>query len=352
MDGIGRYSTCMIDGLRALDTDNEYVVFTTQPRFHFESGGAFTEVVYPYRHVHPASIVHFQRELHVRKVDVLYCPHFYAPPMFRGRTILTIHDLMWFGLANLQMGEGRPAERLKAWAHRVVVPLALRRADAVVTVSEASARDIRRFFPGLKAAVDVIPLGIDHLPIPERILPPDQRDPYILFVGNAKPYKNLDNVVRCFDLLTREAPFGDWRLRIPGRPDNNRDVVGRVVDQLPCRDRVDWLGSVSDTALGMLYAHASLLLFPSRYEGFGLPVLEAMWHGTPVVTSTTSSLPEVAGDCAVLVDPENVPAMVDACRGLLLDPRKLADLAARGVERARGYRWEDAVRRTHEVLVR
>ena len=350
MDGIGRYTTCMVEGLRALDDDHEYIVFTTHPVFSFPPGGRFREVVYPYRHVHPATLFDFHRVLHRHGIDVHFCPHFYAPPLFKGRMVLTIHDLMWFQRAQLQRGARRPGDHLKAWLHRVVVPLSVQRAKRIITVSEASARDIRVCFPRLRTPVEVIPLGIDHLPEPAEICPAADREHSILFVGNAKPYKNLDGVVRCFNQVVAEARLADWRLKIPGRPDNNRDTVVRLVESLPCRDRVDWLGPVSEERLRELYARAGLLLFPSRYEGFGLPVLEAMRHGTPVVTSTTSSLPEVAGDAAVLVDPEDVETMAATTRDLLLDLTRREDLSRRGVLRARAFRWADAVKRTHGVL--
>jgi glycosyltransferase involved in cell wall biosynthesis len=351
MDGIGRYTVCMIEGLQALDDGNEYIVFTTRPLFTFPPGGRFQEVVYPHRHVHPATLVDFHRVLHRQGVDVHFCPHFYAPPLFQGRLVLTIHDLMWFQRAELQRGSRRPGDHLKAWMHRAVVPMSVRKARQIITVSQASARDIRACFPGLRTPVEVIPLGIDHLPEPARICPVMEREHTILFVGNAKPYKNLDGVVRCFNQMVADPRLADWRLKIPGRPDNNRNTVVRLVETLPCRDRVDWLGPVSEERLRELYAGAGLLLFPSRYEGFGLPVLEAMRHGTPVITSTTSSLPEVAGDAAILVDPEDVEAMANTARDLLLDLPRREELSRRGVLRARGYRWADAVERTHRLLV-
>lgn len=350
MDGIGRYTTCMVEGLRALDDPHEYLVFTTHPVFSFQPGERFREVVYPYRHVHPATLWDFHRVLHRHGVDVHFCPHFYAPPLFRGRLVLTIHDLMWFQRAELQRGTRRPGDHLKAWMHRAVVPLSIHRAKQIITVSEASARDIRAGFPRLRTPVEVIPLGIDHLPEPAVVLPAQEREHTILFVGNAKPYKNLDGVVRCFNLVVADPRLADWRLKIPGRPDNNRDEVVRLVASLPCRDRVDWLGPVPEDRLRELYTRAGLLLFPSRYEGFGLPVLEAMRHGTPVVTSNTSSLPEVAGDAAVLVDPEDVAAMASATRELLLDLPRREELSRLGVDRARRFRWADAVARTHDLL--
>jgi glycosyltransferase involved in cell wall biosynthesis len=162
----------------------------------------------------------------------------------------------------------------------------------------------------------------------------------------------MAGVIECFERLTANEPFDTLRLKIPGRRDNFRTIIQEQINRSSCRDRVDLLGPVDEVSLVDLYRRARLLLFPSRYEGFGFPVLEAMAFGTPVVTSNCSSLPEVAGDAAVLVDPEDIPQMARACAALLGDPVRMQSLVERGRRRVLDYRWEECARQVHAVLLR
>jgi glycosyltransferase involved in cell wall biosynthesis len=246
----------------------------------------------------------------------------------------------------------RPSDWLKRLAHRFFVPASLRRARELLSVSQATTDEVAAHFPQLLPRVTTVHLGLDHLATPARVLPVEEREPYLLFTGNSKPYKNMDGVIRCFDLLARRPAFRQWRLKIPGRVDSFRGQILSLVRSLACRDRVELLGPVSEERLAELYGRASLLLFPSRMEGFGFPVLEAMRCGTPVLTSNRSSLPEVAGGCAVLVDPDDLPAMAEVCANLLGDLPRRRELAARGLARAATFRWEDTARATLAVLDR
>ncbi|MFA7332234.1 MAG: glycosyltransferase family 1 protein [Candidatus Delongbacteria bacterium] len=350
LDGIGRYSHCLIEQLRHLDSWNEYIVFVTHPQFDFPADSNFREVVLPYRYVHAYTVTHFHRDLNREGADLLFAPFFLSPPLFRGPVVLTVHDLIWVTHPELQGQRWRLGDMVKRQAHAWIVPLSLRRARALLSVSQATTAELLAFLPEVAGRVHTIPLGLDHVPVPATILPMEQRLPYLLFIGNSKPYKNMAGVIRCFDLLVREAGFSQWRLKIPGRRDSFRGSIQRLLDDLDCRDRVDLLGPVSEENLAELYGQASLLLFPSRMEGFGFPVLEAMRHGTPVVTSNRSSLPEVAGGCAQLVDPDDVPAMARACAELLGDVARRQELSARGLEHAAGFRWENTARATLAVL--
>jgi glycosyltransferase involved in cell wall biosynthesis len=165
--------------------------------------------------------------------------------------------------------------------------------------------------------------------------------PFALYVGNIKPHKNLERLIEAFHLVRGEG-FEQLKLLIIGDQISKFPRLRRAVD-------VRFLGFVGDDTLAALYRLATVFVFPSLYEGFGLPPLEAMASGTPVVTSDVSSLPEVVGDAAVLVDPYSAKSIADGIQRVLVDPDLRETLRRRGLERARAFSWEASVRRTLDV---
>ena len=167
----------------------------------------------------------------------------------------------------------------------------------------------------------------------------------VLFVGAIQRRKNIARLVKAFERLPPS-----WRLALAGAPDGYGAAEElRAVEQSPRRAAIDVLGYVPNHALERLYQRASIFAFPSLDEGFGIPVLEAMAHGVPTLTSSRSSLPEVAGDAALLVDPLDTEAIAVALERLAEDTALRADLTSRGLERARAFSWESAVDRTWTI---
>jgi glycosyltransferase involved in cell wall biosynthesis len=204
--------------------------------------------------------------------------------------------------------------------------------------------------------IDVIYNGID-----ERFSTPPPEDDvarvreryqlehrFVLYVGNIKPHKNLVRLIDAFAEL-RTSGFEDLKLLIIGDEISKLPALRRAVHGHKLHKHVRFLGYQSDGTLRVLYRLASAFVFPSLYEGFGLPPLEAMASGTPVVTSNQSSLPEVTGDAAVLVDPYDVQSIVGGMRRVLSDPALAAELRRRGPERAREFSWARSVEMTRKV---
>jgi glycosyltransferase involved in cell wall biosynthesis len=226
----------------------------------------------------------------------------------------------------------------------------------VLTVSETSKRDILRFFTVPEDKVTVIPNAIDERfgtpPADDEIQRVRERyqlsDEFVLYTGNIKPHKNVDRLIDAFHQL-REEGFGQLRLLIIGDEISTHPSLRRAVHRWKLHKHVRFLGFVPDQTLAVLYRLASVFVFPSLYEGFGLPPLEAMASGTPVVTSNVSSLPEVVGDAAVLIDPLDPAAIASGIRQVLTDPGLRADLVARGLERARMFSWDTSVQRVREI---
>jgi glycosyltransferase involved in cell wall biosynthesis len=235
---------------------------------------------------------------------------------------------------------------------------AARRAERIFTVSETSKADILRYCDVAAERIIVVYNAIDARfatpPEPEAVERVRERyqlhGPFALYVGNIKPHKNLERLIDAFDLV-RRGGFERLELLIIGDQISKYPRLRRAVDKHKLHKHVRFLGFVPDDTLAALYRLATVFVFPSLYEGFGLPPLEAMASGTPVVTSNRSSLPEVVGDAAVLVDPYSAASIADGIQQVLSDPELRRSLSARGLARAREFSWDASIRRVHEVYM-
>lgn len=234
---------------------------------------------------------------------------------------------------------------------RYYVPAVLRHSRSVIAISESTRRDLLRFYALPPEKVHVVFSGYDT-----RVFSPDSArreqggQPYALYVGNVMPHKNLLRLTEAFAQAARRVP-GRLLIRGSGRRVHVTTLRERI-RALQIEDRVDWQPYANPEELPDLYRGARMLLLPSLYEGFGLTALEAMACGTPVVASRTSSLPEVVGDAALLVDPEDTGAIADAIRRLFGDERMRNDLRERGLIRAKLFSWERTARAVQTVCRR
>jgi glycosyltransferase involved in cell wall biosynthesis len=221
---------------------------------------------------------------------------------------------------------------------RHYVPRVLRASRRIIVSSESTRRDIERFYPRVPPErLRVVAPGCDvrrYAPGP----PSDRRPPYALYLGNVMPHKNLGRLVEAFATVARDR---DVRLVLRGSGRRqNVDELRAHLGRLGVEDRVDWQPYAEGGALPELYRGARMLLLPSLYEGFGMTALEAMACGTPVITSSTSSMPEVVGEAGLLVDPLDTSAIAAAMRRLFEDDALADDLRARGLARAKLFSWE------------
>lgn len=248
------------------------------------------------------------------------------------RTITTFHDLF------VMSGDYSSPEfraRFTAQARR-----AAELSDVIIAVSRFTASQVEQLLGVEPARIRVVPHGV-RIPALAAVA----RENLVLFVGAVQRRKNIARLVRAFERLP-----GNWRLAVAGAADGFGAAAElRAVEESPKRASIDVLGYVTATELDSLYRRARIFAFPSLDEGFGMPVLEAMAQGVPIVTSNRSALPEVAGDAAVLVDPFDIEAIGDALARLASDHSFRDDMARRGLDRARMFTWESAVERTWAV---
>jgi glycosyltransferase involved in cell wall biosynthesis len=282
--------------------------------------------------------------------DLLHCPHYNVPCFYRGRLLVTIHDLTHimdraFRRTLPSLVYARPMLAIASW-----------KADHIVTDSEFTKRQIVERLRIAPEKVTVIYLGVS----PQfRVCNHEQafrvassalqlRRPYLLYIGTLKPHKNIPTLIRAFALL-RGRKKVEHQLLIVGDDPKWKEGLVRLCSQLGIAGHVSFFPHVAHAILPQVYAGADLLVMPSFIEGFGLPVLEAMACGTPVVCSRATSLPEVAGEAAEYFEPASVEDLAAAMEGVLSSTERQAELRRKGLERARLFSWEECARRTLEV---
>ena len=341
--GIGQHTRLLIQGLAALDTRHEgLLLFDDAERAEEVKASCacdWPHEVLPYGLFSVANQFKLPRLLRAAGVDLYHSTNYMMPlwgfPRHRPgtvRAVITVHDLI------PMVFRDHAPKSLKsrlypvyAWLMREVAA----RADALITVSESSRDDIIRLLrlpEKSKDKVRVVYNGLHPRYTPDAAVA--RKDPpEILYVGRLDPYKNVPQLVSAFGECWKSLPAGT-RLRIIGPPDERYPEAMTIARQLELFPRMDWEGHVDDATLLDAYRRASVVVLPSHYEGFGLPVAEAMACGTPVICSNASSLPEVAGDAAVYVPPGDLHALSDALVEVLTTPHTLDRLAAAGLERA------------------
>jgi glycosyltransferase involved in cell wall biosynthesis len=289
--------------------------------------------------------------------DVVHIPHLFWIPRGLGCPyVLTVHDLLE------HMYGSRDASSLRRSVHFYLMRRVLRRAARVIAVSQFTRNEIEKLLAIPDARIEVVYNAIDERFLRGHASPADREliaqryqvnYPFILYAGAIRPHKNVVRIIEAFSALKselqKEQQFPDLKLIIIGDDLSSHPRLRRTVVRSGVQNDVRFLGFVPIEVLRIFYDVAKIFVFPSLYEGFGLPPLEAMAHGTPVVTSNTSSLPEVVGNAALLVNPENVFEIRRGLQRALLDPALRERMKQRGYEQAQRFSWTDSVSRILEI---
>lgn len=354
--GIGRYTRELLQALYSTDAESEYRLFyaSRSPIPHPLPGPLPAN--FHARHL-PFDDVWFARvwqraqiplpvELITGPLDVFHSPDFTLPPVRRGtRTLLTVHDLSFIRDPN------SAAPVLRHYLNKVV-PRSVARADHVLADSRATRDDLIELYKTPPEKISVLYSGVNanFRPVtdPARLAAVRAKyqlgdAPFILAVGTLQPRKNYVRLIQAFTRLPQSL-ISNLQLLIVGGKGWLYDSIFAEVERLKLQTRVLFPGFVDDADLPALYSAARVLAYPSLYEGFGLPMLEAMACGTPVVTSTASCLPEVAGEAALCVPPTEVDALTHALDKAVNDESVRAELVTKGLARAKEFTWERAAR--------
>ncbi|PYE55659.1 glycosyltransferase family 4 protein [Deinococcus yavapaiensis] len=350
LTGIGRYTVELTRALRRVEPTLEVVLLNPYPASPLPWYREFETYDVPHLAKAPLAATLGNLELRLAadrlKLDVLHDPCGIAPfvaPRGRHARVVTVHD----AIPVIDPSVQPPFTRA---VFKTLIPAARWTADAIITISQSAAHDLEHHLrlPREKLHVTLNgvapPVARSEQDVRAVLDALDLDEPYFLYVGALDPRKNLQRVLEAFAAVEREQPSA--RLVIVG---GARWQATPIVERAKGMRNVRLTGFVSDADLAALYQGATALVFPSLYEGFGLPILEAMTYGTPVITSSVSSMPEVAGDAALLVNPLDVEALVNAMRSLLTQTALRAELSRRGCERATLFTWEQTARQTLEV---
>ncbi len=359
--GVGWYTWHLLHRLPVVDPETQYLAWYLYAKgllrhrrfFPDAAGRNFAEHAsrFPARLFSPiASRLHVPRVEWLTPFDVLFAPNFIPPPTERP-FVVTVHDIAF---ALFPETATHLSPRWHAGFRR-----GIERAGRILVPSAATRDDLVERFRIPTERIRVVPLGVEPAPSPTHVEIASVRHrhrldgPYVLFLGGIERRKNLPTLVRAFASLPQNLGVslvlaGGVVARDPGASAELEAVVRSLPETV--RRRVVATGYVAEDDKAAILAGAEALVFPSTYEGFGFPVLEAMAAETPVVTSDRSSLPEIAGEAALLVDPGSADAIADGIERVLTDGELRARLRKAGAERARSFTWERTARETAETL--
>ncbi len=342
LTGIGIYTASLLEQLLA--TEHLWCLYSDGPL----AAGPWTDhprVLIRHGQASPRSLQslkianwEFPRWSKRDKVDVFWSPRHHLPFLLPRSlpAVVTIHDLVWRRFPETMPWQARVLE----WA---AMSVSIARAQQVIAVSQFTADELAHFYPAAAGRCSVVHLAARRL---SAVSVAADASPYFLFVGTQEPRKNLEVLLQAVALL----PATHQRLLVAGAPGWGGIDAKALATELGIADRVEILGYVDDRRLAELYAGATALVFPSIYEGFGLPVVEAMSRGIPVIVSDRASLPEVAGDAGIVVATDSPQGLAAAMEKLATDETWRTGCAARSQQRSRDFSWERAAQQTLAIL--
>lgn len=351
--GIGIYIQRMTDELFKLDNENEYIMFMSEPWYSrfTPPNERVKKALVTSKHYSYAEQIKLPFEFMKEKFDLIHYPHFNSPILYPKKSICTIHDLTPFFFPGHKAQSG-----WRRWAYRAVFRSTVKKASRIIAVSESTKRDIIKYFHVNPNKISVTYEGVD-----ERFKKIDNHGiineikkkfgitkPYIFFVGVWRSHKNIDGLIKAFNLLKKKHQI-DCQLVLGGREDLHYTKVRRQIEKSPYKKDILTLGYVAEDTLPILYSHAELFVLPSFIEGFGLIAIEAAACGCPVVSTNTSSMPEVLGDSALFFNPTNVNEIAEKIHQLLASPSLKQSLIEKGEKNIQRFDWRHCAEQTLKI---
>jgi glycosyltransferase involved in cell wall biosynthesis len=350
MIGIGRYISKLTEALAQSGDGNEYVYFYTNITNKPIQGLPENKNYHLSRHRWPDKMItalwgytnHPKVERFTGPLDVFHSPSLQVPPTKKAARVFTIFDLIPIAFPDMAIPSSvrhfRP--RVKHYVSRadIIVAISKATADDIVNLLDVQPEKIRVVYPGTTPLIKATPEKIEDIRLKFGL-----RKDYILFVSRLDPRKNLTRLFKAFEF---SGLFKDFDLVIAGPKGWHMEEMFQTWRDIKCRDQIKWLYFVREEELAALYSGAAFFVYPSLVEGFGLPILEAMSVGCPVLTSKISSMPEAAGDAAIYVDPYDIPSISDGLQQLAGNSYLREQMSALGYERIKQFTWENVA---HEM---
>ena len=342
--GLGRYTRNLIEGIGRIDHENQYEILTPDSYLPIVSPPNFR-----YRRVRLSNFKKRYWEqiapLLVAPYDLLHFPFDSCVAIKRGKFVTTIHDVK-----PLLHSDSKPKWPWKGMFKRLMIPNPLEKIDHVVTISHCSKRDIMEKLRVPEDRISVIYQGVEFdrfCPNPFSSSGRTDNPSYILCVAGSDPTKNIKTLIHAYSNLPSRI-IDDYQLVLAGDLQRDR-MLCETITQLGLEKKVVMTGIVSDERLVRLYQDAAVFVFPSLYEGFGLPLLEAMACGCPVISSNSSSIPEVVGEAGILLDPLDTLAMSKAIDRVVTDSNFSEQLRVAGIRQAKQFSWDRTARETVQL---
>ncbi len=356
--GLGRYTKNLVDQLAQLDTQNEYVVFLHTSNFDVftTKNPHFTKVEVPFAHYSLQEQIALPKILNRYKLDVVHFPHLNVPINYKGKFVVTIHDLIMHKFKNRAVTTRvKPVYELKHLGYRAVTRWAAKKAQHIIVPSQAVKDEIVEFYKIPANRVTVTYEAADDMVIPARIKHSERKatlerygisGKYIMYVGNVYPHKNIETLARAMSELNRKYGVS---LVLPSARSVFLQRTEDMMQRHGVRELVVLPGFVPDADLAVLYQSAAAYVFPSLAEGFGLPPLEAMMVGLPVVCSDIPVLREVCGSAARYFDPYSPDSLAKVVGKVVADESVQQAMRTAGYERVKMFSWSKMAEETMAV---
>lgn len=361
--GLGRYTQKLIEYLAQDDHENDYVIFLQADGFQQWNitNPRFTPVLAPYRWYTLAEQICMPWKIWRARVDLMHFPHFNVPLLYCGRFIVTIHDLIILRFPTRRATTLGPMfYAFKQWGGKAVLRHAVQRSQMILTVSEFSKRDIRSAYNVPAEKIHVTYEAADpvrtHVPLEaarRTLATYGIREPYFLYVGNAYPHKNIETLIPVVAQLKQRLNNAlPWTFVCVGKMDYFYQRFRTEVQAAGLQEHILFPGFVPDEELPAFYQQCLAYFFPSEYEGFGLPALEAMSYHIPVIAADASCLPEILGDAALYCKPKDISGIINAIEMIAHDDALRRRLIAAGDVQLTRYSWKQMMHDTRELYLR
>lgn len=343
----GRYIDKLVENLHVLKPSHEITILTKKPRLDFMRSIAptFKMIESNYKEFTFAEQTLHLRQLKQINADLVHFGMTQQPILYKGHTVTTIHDLTAIRYNN--PSKNSLVFKTKQQVYKKVIKRVAKKSQFILTISDFVKQDVAKFASVDPAKIFVTYEAADRISEPAQAVPRLVGKQFIMYVGRALPHKNLDRLVEAFILLKSKQP--DLMLALAGKMDANYHRLEAKVTQKRMADSIVFTDRVSEGELKWLYMHTAAYVFPSLSEGFGLPGLEAMAHGTPVVSSDATCLPEIYEDAADYFNPRSTADMAAKINGVLSSAGRRAELIQKGRIQAAKYSWARMAKQTLKV---